>query len=76
MSGLRVDGKGNLGSSDHQALTEIDIQVIPEKLPNQSKRQQPISFDSRSREGREVIPPTTWRREFEVIWTGRGLGDN
>lgn len=76
VSGLRVDGKGNLGSSDHQALTEIDIQLIPEKMPNQSKRQQPISFDSKSRDGREVIPPTTWRREFEVIWTGRGLGDN
>ena len=76
LEGLRKDGKGNLGSSDHQALTDNDTAVIPEELPTQSRRQKPISFDNKSREGRVVIPPSDWRREFEGIWIGRGVGDN
>lgn len=74
--GLRKDGKGNLGSSDLQALTENDTAVIPEELPTQSRKQKPISFDSKSRDGRVVIPPSDWRREFENCWIGRGAGDN
>jgi hypothetical protein len=76
LDGLRKDGKGNLGSSDLQALTENDTAVIPEELPTQSRRQKPISFDTKSRDGRVVIPPSDWRREFEGIWIGRGSGDN
>lgn len=76
IEGLRKDGKGNLGSSDLQALTENDTAVIPEELPTQSRKQKPISFDSKSRDGRVVIPPSDWRREFEGCWIGRGAGDN
>jgi DNA polymerase III subunit gamma/tau len=76
IDGLRKDGKGNKGSSDHQALTENDTAVIPEELPTQSRRQKPISFDTKSRDGRVVLPPSDWRREFEGIWIGRGAGDN
>ena len=76
MEGLRKDGKGNLGSRDMQALTENDTSVIPEELPAQSRKQKPISFDTKSRDGRAPIPPSDWRREFEGIWIGRGAGDN
>jgi DNA polymerase-3 subunit gamma/tau len=72
----RPDGKGNLGSHDDQALTENDVDFIPAKLPIQGKNQQPINFEGRAREGREILPPLTWRREFESVWTGRGAGDN
>ncbi len=74
--GLRKDGKGNLGSSDFQALTENDVEVISAELPTQSRRQKPTSFDSKLRDGRTIIPPGDWRREFEGIWMGRGVGDH
>lgn len=74
--GLRKDGKGNLGSSDLEALTENDVAVIPEELPPQSRKQKPISFDTKSRGGRTVMPPSDWRKEFVGIWSVRGSSGN
>jgi DNA polymerase III gamma/tau subunit len=71
---VRPDGVGNLGSSDKGAYTELDTYVIPESNSKPVKRSE-MDLVNRSRDGRHVLTPSAWRREFLEIWLGRGSSE-
>lgn len=72
-NGLRPDGIGNLHSSDMQALTEVDIYGVPSKRVKSNGKKVDVNFDNRSRDGRDILPPSVWRRDFEELLLRRGI---
>lgn len=75
-SGLRSDGVGNLGSSDKRAQTELDVHVVPLELPGSQKKSVEINFNNRSKDGRDILPPSVWRREFQELLRRGASGAN
>ena len=66
--GLRVDGVGNLGSSDPQALTAFDIFVVPDgPTGRRDKSKAPSALSITPLPGREILTPEVWRAQFESI---------
>lgn len=60
---------GNLGSGDKMALTELDVQAIPEKFPRRSNvRTKELVLDSRQAETGAMLSPSKWQKEFERLW--------
>jgi DNA polymerase III subunit gamma/tau len=71
---VRPDGIGPLGQ-DPCALSEFDHVVIQSGKPKNAHEKMPLVFDdSRSRDGRELLSPSVWRRQFETLWLSRGSG--
>jgi DNA polymerase III subunit gamma/tau len=73
--GLRPDGIGSLGSSDVEALTELDHKTVPlEKARGRSNQPTQVIFTSDPNQDADlrVLMPDEWRREFERTWPGRG----
>ena len=68
---VRVDGVGNLGSSDPAAMTELDQKAVPRHMP-QRMRSSPattVNFSAgKSRDLSEVLTVSQWQREFEQSW--------
>lgn len=65
---VRADGVGPLGQ-DPCALTEFDQFAVPQVKMRGSHERKEIQFDKhRVRDGREILPPATWRAAFENLW--------
>jgi len=73
-NGLRADGKGNLGSSDPEAQTDVDTYGIRQTLPRGATSRRtdtgPKAVKAKVRE-LELLQPEEWQREFERTWRGR-----
>lgn len=64
--GLRVDGVGNLGSSDPLALTAYDTFVVPDAPTGKRDRNKGSALLSlKPVAGREVLTAEVWRAHFE-----------
>ena len=59
---------GNLGSDDPEALTEFDTEVINKNPKSSKKGSTSIALDTRSKEGRDLISPEVWKRDFQEMW--------
>jgi DNA polymerase III subunit gamma/tau len=71
-SGIRADGVGNLGSTDRRAYTDLDVRAVPMGLPGSQKKRKLVDFNNRSRDGRDILTSSVWRREFQEFLE-RGL---
>lgn len=69
----KVDDKGNLGSSDPQALTSLDIKARPGELPRGANEHEPTPWKLQGKEGKPpegpALPWDQWSREFIMVWT-------
>lgn len=76
----RLDGKGNLGSGDVQALTGMDIDAIPDGHPrgaHDDKESTKFEGKKGKHPAGQPLTPEQWNREFALTWTQRGTnGDN
>lgn len=65
-SGLRVDGVGNLGSSDPLALTAYDTFVVPPAPTGKRDHKSTLAIQMKPTiGGREVLTSEAWRAQFE-----------
>lgn len=73
---VRSDGVGPWGQ-DPCGLGEFDHVVVPVGKPKNAHEKKPLVFDDqRSREGKEILPPSVWRRQFEERWLSGGVGSS
>ncbi len=71
---LREDGIGNLGSSDINALTSVDMNGIAVQLPRgwsggNAKKNMPFKGTKGSK-FEMLLTPDEWAREFAATWRG------
>ena len=64
----KVISVGNLGSDDPEALTEFDTEVINKNPKSSKKGSTPTALDTRSKDGRDLISPEVWKRDFQEMW--------
>ena len=65
---------GNLGSTDPEALTVIDSQVIQEKTSGKKRKPSNIMFEVSTSSDRDLISHEAWRRGFTELWSRGASG--
>lgn len=69
---INDDTIGNLGSTDPEALTIYDSQVIQEGGSGKKRKPTQILFDVTTSNDRDLIDHEGWRRGFTELWSRGG----